>query len=143
MSTNIRNHGQATTRLYHIWTGMKQRCGNTKHKSYINYGGRGIIICKQWTRSFIKFAEWARKNGYDDTLTIERIDNDGNYCPKNCTWIPKSEQSKNTRYCRKYKGETMAEASRRLGGRNSLVILRLKMGWSMEKAFTTLSNRHI
>ena len=75
---------------------MKQRCKNPKAKGYGNYGGRGIVFCDEWEQ-FEPFCEWAISHGYSDSLTLERIDVNGNYCPSNCTWIPLAEQLKNTR----------------------------------------------
>ena len=84
-------------RLYNIWLGMKHRCYYSKDKCYRNYGGRGIRICDDWRYSFCSFAEWALSNGYADTLTIDRIDVDGNYAPCNCRWITNREQQLNKR----------------------------------------------
>lgn len=91
-------HGHSRTPLYKVWTAIKQRCGNKKCDSYKYYGERGIIICDEWL-AFEVFMEWAIISGYKKGLTIERVDNDGNYEPSNCTWIPQSEQSKNRRNC--------------------------------------------
>jgi hypothetical protein len=76
---------------------MKHRCFGVRHNKYKDYGGRGITVCDTWKDKFIEFNDWALQNGYNDTLTIERENNDGNYCPENCKWIPKSEQNKNRR----------------------------------------------
>ena len=92
-------HGYCTDhkeRLYSIWDGMKQRCCNPSNKRYKDYGGRGITVYKDWL-DFINFKEWAIKNGYSDTLTIERIDVNKNYEPSNCTWATMNEQYKNKR----------------------------------------------
>lgn len=84
-------------RLYRIWQSMKSRCCYEKNKCYSSYGGRGISVCDEWLRSFNAFAEWAITNGYEDHLSIDRIDVDGNYHPDNCRWITMAEQQKNKR----------------------------------------------
>lgn len=83
-------------KLHWVWAAMLQRCNNENNKSYKNYGGRGITVCKEWY-DFKNFWDWSLRNNYTQGLTIERIDVDGNYEPLNCTWIVKSEQSKNRR----------------------------------------------
>lgn len=93
----IRTHGLANSRLYKIREGMITRCYKKNSISYDNYGGRGITICDEWLNDFMSFYNWAMANGYDDNLTIERIDVNGNYEPSNCKWITNSEQSKNKR----------------------------------------------
>lgn len=89
--------GESSTRLYATWLGMKRRCTKSNCPDFKNYGGRGIKICDDWMKDFLAFKEWAYSNGYNDDLTIERINVNGNYEPENCTWITLSEQSKNKR----------------------------------------------
>ncbi len=93
-------HGGKGTRLYRIWHGMKQRCYNPKSDHYNLYGGRGISVCAEWLHDFATFQKWAVSHGYQDDLTIDRIDNDKGYSPDNCRWVTVKEQNNNKR-CRK------------------------------------------
>jgi hypothetical protein len=88
-------HKMSLTRPWFCWAHIKQRCLNKNNKSYKNYGGRGIKVCDRWL-NFESFWE-DMKDGYKDNLTIDRIDNDGNYCKENCRWITHKEQQKNKR----------------------------------------------
>lgn len=90
-------HGKTNTRLFNIWGRMKDRCYNEKHLHYKNYGGRGIIVCNEWKNDFQTFYDWAINNGYFKNLTLDRIDNNGNYEPNNCHWVTSKQQSRNKR----------------------------------------------
>jgi len=87
-------HNMSHTRIYNIWDGMKKRCENKKNKSYSRYGGRGITVCDEWHDSKT-FFDWAFQHGYRENLTIDRINNDGNYEPSNCRWSTYKEQCAN------------------------------------------------
>lgn len=90
-------HGKKNTRLYRIWNGMKSRCFNKNDQDYCNYGGRGITVCEKWRHDFMAFYDWAVANGYDDSLSIDRVNNNGNYEPDNCRWATTSQQNSNRR----------------------------------------------
>lgn len=81
--------------LYRVWCAMKERCVNINNHKYKNYGGRGIKVCDEWKNNFMDFYNWAMNNGYKHGLTIDRINNNGNYEPNNCRWITMYEQSIN------------------------------------------------
>ena len=84
-------------KLANVWQTMKQRCFNEKRDRFKDYGGRGITVCEEWRYSFEPFAKWALENGYHDGLQLDRIDNDGDYCPDNCRWVTPKENSRHTR----------------------------------------------
>ncbi len=135
-------HGKVNTRIYRIWKGIKQRCINVKHNFYKDYGGRGITICDEWRNDFQAFYDWAITHGYSDDLTIDRINNDGNYEPSNCRWTTNKTQQRNkrTNHLVMYKGEihTIAEWSEIFDIPYNALYLRLVVrNWSVEKAFTT------
>ncbi len=84
---------------------MKQRCNNPNAPKFQNYGGRGISVCADWEKSFEKFRDWSLQNGYSEDLTIDRINNDGNYEPGNCRWSTVTEQNQNRRNVKRRQSE--------------------------------------
>ena len=135
-------HGGKHTRLYSIWCGMKSRCYNKNDSHYPRWGGRGIQICSEWLLDFSNFQQWALHNGYTDNLTIDRINNDGSYCPANCRWVTVAEQNNNQRTNRliTYNGKTqnLKQWSKELHINYGTLLSRLDDSkWSIEKAFTT------
>lgn len=135
---HLYKHGLSNTRLHRIWDGIIQRCKDKKCPAYKNYGGRGITVCQEWLDDFMNFYNWAIENGYNDNLTIDRINVNSNYEPLNCRWIPKSEQSKNRRnviYIT-YNGETntMKYFAEKYNMSNRTLYTRIKRGWDIHKA---------
>lgn len=133
-------HGKRNTRLYRIWLQMKNRCYNKRSDRYKDYGGRGIVVCVEWRNSFELFYDWSMSHGYSDELTIDRIDNDGNYEPSNCRWVTIKEQSRNTRNNRSLtlNGEThcLIEWAEITGLGRQCIYNRLRYGWTVEDALT-------
>jgi len=130
-------HGMRKTRLYYIWNAMIQRCENPKsHEAYL-YSERGITVCPEW-HTFENFMNWALQNGFKDNLTIDRIDNNGNYEPSNCRWADLITQANNKRTNRRieYNGETktLAQWARHFMVDYRSLWQRLKRGWDFEQA---------
>ena len=133
-----RKHGHAVaeTKIYKVWTGMLQRCRNQGHKQYGYYGGRGISVCDQW----INFVGFLRDMGpsWEEGLSLDRINNDGNYEPSNCRWATKKQQSRNTRSNRliEINGKRLciAAAADAYGIPEQLLRNRLRHGWPVQAA---------
>jgi hypothetical protein len=136
-------HGLARKipKLHHVWTSMRQRCINPRDKGFKNYGGRGISVVPEWN-DFKAFYEWAISRGYENGLTIERIDNDGHYGPDNCCWIPNGQQRRNNRRVVKitYRDKTqlISEWSKETGIKLTTLYARFRKGLSLSGIFKEL-----
>lgn len=134
-------HGLYGTRIYEIWRGMKKRCYLKSHTHYSNYGGRGIKVCDEWKQSVKSFNDWAVTHGYRDDLTIDRIDNDGDYCPDNCRWVTYKEQMRNTKrnHFLTVKGvtKTIKDWAETVGINEQTLCERAKRGWTDEQIVLT------
>lgn len=131
----LTTHGKCHTRLHNIWKSMIERCTRKTHEAYHNYGGRGITICDEW-KKFEPFYEWGIANGYDDKLTLDRIDVNGNYEPSNCKWSTYKEQGNNrrTNTLMTFNGETKTQSmwADETGISYDVISHRLKRGWSVQ-----------
>lgn len=135
-------HGKKNTKLYKVWNSMKGRCFNTNHRAYKNYGGRGITVCDEWKDDFLCFYNWSMANGYQEGLSIDRENNDGNYEPSNCRWTTSKVQRNNSRQNRyiEFEGEshTIAEWAE-IKGINRLTLWDriARRGWTVERSLNT------
>ena len=144
-----KSHGgkprSGATRLYRIWSAMRERCRRHDNVSYPNYGGRGIDVCPEWKESFTAFRDWAMSNGYSSELSLDRIENDLDYSPSNCKWSTKSEQARNTRSNRFVTigcvTLCVVDWCKELSISPSTVYRRVKKGWSWEDAILKPSQR--
>ena len=138
-------HGMTNTRIFHEWESMIQRCKNPNNQRYRDYGGRGIKVCDDWMNDFTSFYEWAVNNGYDDTLTLDRKNVDGDYEPSNCRWITNFEQQSNKRNNRiiECNGEKhiLNEWARITGLNAQTIAWRIDRGWKTEDALYTPSRK--
>ena len=136
----VSTHRMTNTRLYGIWTGMKGRCKGTCGKSRKYYHDKGITVCEEWANSFEAFYKWSMENGYNDSLTIDRIDPNGNYSPENCRWATYTQQGNNKSNSKRYfhNGEwkTATEWAVEVGINKATFINRLHSGMSFEEAIT-------
>lgn len=146
-------HGLRKHRLYGVWCSMKARCFNQNNGSYERYGARGISVCEEWKHDFRCFYEWAIKNGYKEvvnsrnqnTISIDRINVDGDYCPENCRWVTMKEQCRNYSKNRKltYNGETMclSDMANKYGIKLATLQFRLKSGKTLEQSLSRIDGR--
>lgn len=133
-------HGLHNSTIHRIWVQIIGRCYNENNKSFKNYGGRGISVCSEWKKDFQTFYDWSMANGYKKGLTIERIDNNGNYEPSNCCWDTMKKQGNNRRNNKmiEYKGEikSLAEWCEILNLSYQSVWQRINnLKWSIEDSF--------
>ena len=147
-------HGFYKTRIYKTWKNMKSRCNNPNASKYYLYGGKGIKVCDEWSNDFMSFYNWAMVNGYQEGLTIDRIDSDKNYCPENCRWATYKEQNSHLKYSDKcaivpkiieYNGEKMnlTEWANKLGMNPKTLHARYERGWSIKRMLETPTIKEI
>lgn len=144
----FKTHGMKHTKIYKVWLQMKHRCNCTEsdYGHWKNYGGRGIKVCKEWDNDFMSFYNWAIENGWNDEnlyksgrnkLTIDRIDNDGDYCPENCRIISHRQQqyNKRTTVLVEYEGKVYNydELSVLLGIPKTTLVSRVKRNWEKQR----------
>lgn len=138
---NFTTHGESKTRLYRIWAYMKKRCSNPNASNYKDYGARGISVCDEWME-FEPFREWALAHGYDDDLSIDRIDVNGNYCPDNCRWVDGVAQANNKRNSVRIAGlgetHTIAEWARLLNVDYKYLHKKISSGKNIDDIISTL-----
>ncbi len=131
-------------RLYWTWLNMIRRCENPKSPDYYRYGGRGVSVCEEW-HDLSTFLEWAYSHGWEEGLTLDRIDNEDMYCPENCRFADRITQANNKRTNRiiEYQGKTMSmtQWSRETGISPRAIYARLKSGWSIEDTLTKPLNQ--
>lgn len=144
-SLTYKTHGHTaekqTTRTYHAWATMKKRCSNPACKKFPRYGGRGIKVCEQWQNSFQTFL--SDMGECPPGLSIDRVNNDGNYEPGNCRWATRKEQARNTNSNRRieFQSQTLclSEWAERTALKPITILMRLKRGWTVERTLTTPS----
>lgn len=133
-------HGECQARLYRIWNDMRMRTTDPNRDSYCRYGARGISVCDEWYRSYETFRDWAVQNGYNESLTLDRIDSNGDYEPPNCRWATVKEQANNRRTNRLIELDgvihTLSEWSDITGIHWATIRGRIDRGWPVSDALT-------
>lgn len=139
LSESLTKHGHAHTKIYKVWAAMKDRCNNPNNTHFAEYGGRGIAVCERWTESFANFL--ADMGERPEGMTIDRIDNAGNYEPSNCRWATRTRQQRNRRVNRllTVNGETkcVSDWAAITGVPRGRIASRLDRGWTEEAAVMT------
>lgn len=139
-------HGLTQHPIWRTYHHILSRCYNERVPKYNLYGGRGIVMCDEWKNDFMSFYNWSILNGWKPGLSIDRIDNDGNYCPENCRWADDLTQqnnrgnNKNLTY--NGKTQTMSQWAREFNMSISTLYYRIKHGWSVEDALLTPVGGH-
>jgi hypothetical protein len=132
-------HGDSRTSLHNRWWGMLERCENPASHAFHNYGGRGVRVCYEW-HDYPAFRNWALATGYRAGLSIDRIDNDGDYTPKNCRWATSKQQAYNrrTNHYLTYAGIslTVTQWGEATGFGRSVIKERLRAGWPISRILT-------
>ena len=132
--------GKMRSRLNAIYWSMRTRCENSNSPSFINYGRKGIRVCDEW-QDYNSFKKWSMDNGYQDDLTIDRINPTQGYCPQNCRWISIKEQQSNrtNNHLITFQSRTLTlqQWGEELGIKWTTLYGRLNRGWSIEKALST------
>ena len=141
MGHNLKTHSFANKeRLYAIWRNIRERCNNKNNSSYKYYGAKGIKYCKEW-ENYLTFRTWALNNGYGDNLTIDRIDNKGDYEPSNCRWATWICQANNKGNNRKFvlddKEYTIPQLAKLYNINQATLLSRIKKGWDIKTAVET------
>lgn len=135
-SNAFRTHGKSRTKIYQIWLAMRQRCYHLTNKQYKYYGGRGIKVCDKWKKFENFFADMGER---PEGLSLDRIDNNGNYCPENCRWATRKEQSRNTgrniRITLNGKTKVLKDWAKDTGINYYTLRGRLRKGWSIHELF--------
>lgn len=138
----VTTHNGSGTPLYGVWYDMRHRCNYDNDENYENYGGRGITVCDDWNNDFALFRDWALENGYEQGLTIDRIDNNLGYYPDNCQWTTMKVQCNNRRsniiYSMNGEAHTLSEWCDIVNLPYKTVLARINdHGWTFEQAITT------